>query len=94
MKELKELMDDIRCELKKAGEYAMEAVKHREEYPELSETYHKLATDGVIHAEVLEKRAKEMAHKHHVHELWEFASDMIMRELEDVKRHIEMYRMS
>lgn len=92
MMELKELFMDIRKELRCADKYAHEACKHRHEYPELSEAYHRIANDKMAHAEMLNKHAKLMADKHHMDDVWEFEDYMTQHDMNEVKRCLEDYR--
>lgn len=92
MMELKEVLMDIRKELRSADKYAHEAVKHKHEYPELSDLYHRIATDKLVHADMLGKQAEIMADKNHMGELWDIEEYMIKHDTDEVKRCMEKYR--
>ena len=92
MMEFKEVLMDIRKELRCADKYAHEAMKHKHEFPELSEVYHRIASDKTAHAEMLAKHAKMMAEKHHMADAWEIEDYMIHHDMTEVKRDIENYR--
>lgn len=92
MMEMKELLMDVRKELRCADKYAKEANKHRSEYPELSDVYHRVATDKLTHADMLGKQAKTMAEKHGMTALWDVESYMIDHDTDEVKRCLSAYR--
>lgn len=92
MMELKELLMDIRKELRCADKYAKEAMKHKDEFPELSGVYHRIATDKVAHADMLGKHAKAMAEKHGMKNLWDVEGYMIDHDTDEVKQCLERYR--
>lgn len=92
MMELKEVLMDIRHELRGADKYAKEAMKHKHEFPELADTYHRIATDKATHANMLHRNAEHMAEKHHMGDLWEIEDYMIRQDIGDVMRCIERYK--
>ena len=92
MMELKELFMDIRKELRCADKYAKESVKHKTEFPELSEAYHRVATDKIAHAEMLNHHAKLMAEKHHMMEVWEIEDYMVRHDVDEIKREMANIR--
>lgn len=92
MMELKELLMDIRKELRCADMYAKEAKKHKAEYPELAEVYHRIATDKVAHADMLHKEAHKMASKHHMEAIWDVEDYMTKHDMEEVKKCLDSYR--
>jgi rubrerythrin len=92
MMELKELLMDMRKELRCADKYAKEAIKHRAEYPELSEIYHRIAKDKTTHAEMLAGQARHMAEKHHMGEMWDVEDYMFKHDIGEVKRCLEDYK--
>jgi hypothetical protein len=90
--EFKEVLMDIRKELRCADKYAHEAVKHKAEFPELADVYHKIAADKTTHAEMLSRQAKAMAEKHHMMPAWEIEEYMMNHDLAEVKRCMADYR--
>lgn len=92
MMELKELLMDIRKELRCADKYAREAVKHKDEFPELSEVYHRIATDKTAHADMLSKQAHAMAMKHHMEGVWDVEDWMIKQDMLELKHCMDHYR--
>ena len=92
MMEFKEVLMDIRKELRCADKYAREAAKHRHEYPELAEVYHKIAADKATHAEMLSRQAKVMAERHHMENVWDVEEYMMKHDLAEVKRCMESYK--
>lgn len=92
MMELKEILMDIRKELRASDKYAREAVKHKKEFPALSDVYHRIAVDNMAHVEMLGKHAKEMAEKHGMMGLWEVEDFMIRHDTNEVKRCLDNYR--
>lgn len=92
MMEMKEVLMDIRRELRSADMYAKEAVKHKHEYPELADTYHRISADKATHAQMLTKCAKMMAEKHKMTDLWEVESYIIDHDMAEVMRCIEKYK--
>ena len=90
--EFKEVLMDIRSELRGADKYAKEANKHKHEYPELADLYHRIASDKLVHAEMLSKHAKTMAEKNHMNDVWDVEDYMITRDTEDVKSCINRFR--
>lgn len=92
MMELKELFVDIRKELRCADKYAHEAVKHKHEYPELSDMYHRIAADKMAHAEMLSKHAKAMAEKHNLNNVWDVQWYLIKLDMDEVKVVMDSYK--
>lgn len=101
MKEFKEVLAFVDEAMESAEEYANEAVKHREQYPELASLYYRCAVDCHTHAELLGKQAWSMVEtceqKHSEHaqwmrHVWEYAREMRMKREERVKHLLEMYK--
>lgn len=92
MMELKEVLMDIRQEMRGAEKYAKEAVKHKEEFPELADTYHRISTDKATHANMLTKHAKSMAEKNHMGDLWSLEEYMIKHDMDEVMKCIDKYK--
>jgi rubrerythrin len=92
MMELKELLMDIRKELRCAEYYAKEAEKHKREYPELAEVYHRISADKMAHAEMLHKEAHKMATKHGMTGVWEIEDYMVQHDMDEVRKCHEKYR--
>lgn len=76
MTELMELLMDMRKEVRCADKYAKEAQKHRHEYPELAQVYHRVSTEKLSHADLLAAQAKMMAEKNNMGTLWEIEDTM------------------
>jgi len=92
MMELKEVLMDMRKEVRCADKYAKEAVKHKHEFPELSEVYHRISADKMTHADMLSKQGKMLAEHAHMVPVWEFEDEMLRHDMADVKRCMDMYR--
>jgi hypothetical protein len=101
MKEFKEVLAFVAEEMESAEEYAGEAAKHREQYPELAALYFRCAVDCDTHAEILCKHAWTMVEaceqRHSEHALWmrhvwEYAREMRMKRAEHVKHLLDMYK--
>lgn len=92
MKELREVLMDIRKEIRCADMYAKEAKKHKHEYPELSAVYHRIATDKMVHAEMLNRQAHDIAMKHHAEDVWDVEDYMTNHDMEEVKKCLDSYR--
>ena len=92
MMELKELLMDVRKELRCADKYAHEALKHKEEFPELSALYHRIASDKLVHADMLFTHAKHMAEKHKMSDVWDVEDYMIRHDMAEVRRDIDSYK--
>lgn len=101
MKEFKEVLQDISCELDKAEYYAGEAKKHKHEYPDLAAIYAKVAMDHKEDANMLMRQAQEMVsraerEKHAdaagMSAVYEYAQERFEMELDAVDRKMEYYR--
>lgn len=89
--EFKELLMDIRKELRHADHFAKEAAKHKEEYPELSAVYHRISSEKLAHADMLATQAKMIADKHHMGDLWDVEWYMAKSDMGEVKHCLEHY---
>lgn len=101
MKEFKEVLSYMNEALDCAEEYAGEAAKHREQYPELASLYFRCAVDYHTHAELLCKHAlamvEECEQKHSEHapwmrHVWEYARELRMKRAERVRHLMDMYK--
>lgn len=101
MKEFKEVLQDINCELDKAEYYAGEAKKHKHEYPDLAAIYAKVAMDHKEDANMLMRQAQEMVsraerEKHGdavgMAAVYEYAKERFEIDLDIVDRKLEKYR--
>lgn len=101
MKEIKELACDIMDELNKADEYAREAVKHKDQYPELSQDYYRIASDDLEHVDKLHKEAVAMIDKAQrsgaeipkaMTEIWNWFHELMIGKQADVRRMLDMYK--
>lgn len=101
MKELKEVIMDMHEKLECAEEYAKEAVKHREQYPELAAVYYRISADDLAHMDMLHKQAVEMIDKKKregrevpapMQAVWDWEHEKMMDETVDVKRLLDMYK--
>lgn len=93
--EVKELIKDIRCEMRAADKYAREALKHKEEYPELAPVYARIASDKLEHANMLYTAGKDMLEKHGdsgMKMLWHMEHEFSDEDMMHVKRLLAMYR--
>lgn len=87
-----ELLVDIRNELKSAEKYAVEAAKHKMEYPELSALYGKIANEKMMESSMLSKQAATMAEKHGMHTVWIVESELIDMDMEHIKNYMEHHK--
>ncbi len=101
MKEFKEVLQDISCELDKADYYAGEAKKHKYEYPDLAAVYAKVASDHKEDANMLMRQAQEMVSRAEQEKhgdamgmaaVYEYAEERFEVELDAVDRKLEKYR--
>lgn len=92
MMEFKELLVDIRKELRCADKYAHEAIKHKHDFPELSDLYHRIADDEMTHAEMFSKQAKAMAEKHNMVNVWDVQWYLIKTDMDEVKIAMDGYK--
>lgn len=101
MKEFREVLRDVSCELDKADYYAGEAKKHKHEYPDLAAIYAKVAADHKEDAGMLMRQAQEMVsraerEKHGeaigMAAVYEYAEEHFEVELDAVDRKLEKYR--
>lgn len=102
MKELKEIIADIQEMLDCAEMYAREAVKHKNQYPDLASTYARIAQDDLAHVDMLHKHAVNMIEEKQkngteapaaMKAIWDFEHDREIDKAADVKRLLDMYRM-
>lgn len=101
MKEFKEVLSYADEALECAEEYANEAAKHKEQYPDLAALYYRCAADCHTHAEQLSTHAWRMVeecekknpeHASWMRHVWEYAREMRMKRIERVKHMMEMYK--
>lgn len=95
--ELEEVMDDVLEEVESAEHYAREAVKHKEEYPQLALCYSKHAERRLEDAESLQRNFSElMPHDEHDRRAYMVITEYVKRKLQErmrsVKVMLEMYR--
>jgi len=64
MKIIQKLSDQIAEEISDAESYARCALKHKDDYPELSRLYNLLSSDEMGHADRLHKAAVEIIEEH------------------------------
>lgn len=89
MSEMMELLMDVRKEVRCAEKYAREASKHRHEYPELAQVYHRVAADKLEHAAMLNTQAGLMAEKNGMLPVWEVEDAMFDLDKQAVKDCLE-----
>lgn len=101
MREIMEVAKYIRKELKMADEYAYEANKHKEEFPDMAQHYARAAQQHLDMTDELHRgavRLIEMA-KHtepappaEMIRMWGFEHEMMLEEKECVLRKLDMYK--
>lgn len=101
MKEIMEVARFIRKEMKTADEFAYEANKHREQYPDMAQHYYKAATEHLAIADDLHMGATrlidiakrtEPTPSHEMMRMWGFEHEMMMDEKECVMRKLAMFK--
>lgn len=101
MREIMEVAKYIRKELKMADEYAYEALKHKEEYPDMSQHYARAAQEHLDMTEELHHgavRLIEMAKRTEpaptgeILRMWNFEHEMMLDEKDCVMRKLAMYK--
>lgn len=101
MREIMEVSKYIRKELKHADEYAYEANKHKEQYPEMSRHYLQAAQEHLATAETLHAgavRLIDMAKRSgmdpsdEMRKMWNFEHEMMLDEKDCILRKLEMYK--
>lgn len=101
MKEIKELVCDIKHELKSAEKYAHEAVKHKAEYPALAAVYYRMASEKLDHVDMLHKEAVAMIDRAErsgkevpkgMRDIWSWYHDMMIEDATDIRRTLDMYK--
>lgn len=85
MSEMIELLMDVRKEVRCAEKYAREANKHMHEYPELAQVYHRIASEKLSHAEMLNDQAEMMAEKAGMTPVWDVEDAMFEMDKQVVK---------
>ena len=101
MKEIMEVARYIRKELKMADEFAYEANKHKEQYPEMAEHYYTAANEHLSIADELHNgavrlietaRRTEPTPSHEMLRMWGFEHEMMLDEKDCVLRKLAMFR--
>lgn len=101
MKELKEIIRDIREKLEDAEKYAKEAVKHKEQYKSLADTYAQIAQDDMRQADMLHRHAMDMIETKErsgveapasMRAIWEYEHEKEVDKAMDVRRLLDMYK--
>lgn len=101
MMEFYEALDYIDQQLDEAEDYAREAVKDKEHYPEYATIYSKIAADAHAHAEMLCKHidakvsehvSKGTEHAGKMRNVWEYAKRKAHKRMGDAKMLLEMYK--
>lgn len=101
MKEIMEVAKYIRKELKMADEFAYEANKHREQYPEMAQHYYRVAQEHLTMTDELhngavrlieQARRNGVAASDEMLRMWGFEHEMMLDEKECVMRKLEMYK--
>ena len=101
MKEIKEVVRQIRKELKAAEWYAGEAVRDKSMYPRLSQHYHSMAQDNLKRVDDLHTAVAEMIEEvkksgkqipQGMLDVWEFEHEMLIEQAEEIKAAISMYK--
>ena len=101
MKEIMEVAKFIRKEMKTADEFAYEANKHREQYPDMAQHYYKAANEHLAIADDLHMGATrlidiakrtEPTPSHEMMRMWGFEHEMMMDEKDCVMRKLAMFK--
>lgn len=101
MKEIMEVAKYIRKEMKIADEFAYEANKHKEQYPDMAQYYYRAANDHIAIADTLHQGAirlidtakrTEPAPSHEMLRMWGFEHEMMLDEKECVMRKLDMFK--
>ena len=101
MREIKELVGDIKHELKGAEKYAREAVKHKTEYPALAAVYYRMACEKLDHVDMLHKEAVTMIDRAEragkdvprgMRDIWAWYHDMMIEDASDIRHTLDMYK--
>ena len=100
MKIIKNMAKDIREELHDAETYIKAALTNKTDYPGAAEVFYRLSTEEVDHAmrlhgevvKLIEKASRETNVPPVMKEIWAFEHEMIVEEMAEVKRLIEMYK--
>lgn len=101
MREIMEVAKFIRKEVQRADMYAYEAVKHKEQFPDLAQHYYKAAQDHLNIADNLHTGAERLIEistrngaqpSEMMKRMWEFEHEMQIEEKEAVLRKLEMFR--
>ena len=96
MKIIKNLVEQIRDELRDAEKYAEAAVKHKAGEPELSATYHHLAEQELGHAHALHEHVVRAIKKYGgeppavMSAIWDWEHEQIIKEEHAVKMLLSM----
>lgn len=101
MKEIMEVAKYIRKEMRCAEEYAYEANKHKEQYPDMAQNYFRAAQEHLtivdtLHAGVV--RMIEAAKRagadpsDEMRKMWNFEHEMMIDEKDCVQRKLDMYK--
>lgn len=101
MKEIMEVAKYIRKELKFADEFAYEANKHKEQYPEMAQHYYRVAQEHLSMTDELHNGALRLIDQAKrsgeepsdmMLRMWGFEHEMMLEEKECVMRKLEMYK--
>jgi hypothetical protein len=101
MREIMEVAKYIRKELKLADEFAYEANKHREQYPDMAQHYYRVANEHLNMCDELHNGAVRLIENHRrtdgeppaeMLRMWSFEHEMMMDEKECVLRKLNMFK--
>jgi hypothetical protein len=101
MREIMEVAKYIRKELKFADEFAYEANKHKEQYPEMAQHYFRAANEHLSVADELHQgavrlietaRRTEPEPPHEMMRMWGFEHEMMIDEKDCILRKLNMYK--
>lgn len=101
MREIMEVAKYIRKELKMADEFAYEANKHKEQFPDMANHYYRVATEHLNMCDMLHQGAvrlidtakrTEPAPPHEMLKMWEFEHEMMLDEKDCIMRKLNMYK--
>lgn len=100
MKEIKEIICDIKDELGSAGDYAYEAIKHKEQYPGLAKLYHRIAEEKLDRVDDLHREIVSMIDKKRqsgaevpasMAAIWDFEHGLMIDEAAEIRHKLDMY---
>lgn len=92
---LDKLCEQIREELRDGENYAMAALKTKEDYPETAAVYNRLAGEELRHADMLHDQAARMVEREGdetMKAVWQHERRWMVENKADAQRLIDMYK--